>query len=74
MVLEANHQARQIPQSPAWDDKQTLLSRLGQLTTQFGFHVLQRIPIKRATDRKIKTTTGLHSSALFCGGFEIKVL
>jgi tetratricopeptide (TPR) repeat protein len=35
---------------------------------------LQRIPIKRATDRKIKTITGLHSSILFCGGFEIKVL
>ena len=39
-----------------------------------GDSSLQRIPIKRATDRKIKTITGLHSSTLFCGGFEIKVL
>jgi len=43
-------------------------------TKNLQTYILQRIPIKRATDRKIKTITGLHSFTLFCGGFEIKVL
>jgi lysophospholipase L1-like esterase len=46
---------------------------LGWAGNQQGID-LQRIAIKRATDKNIKTNAGLHFATHFCGGFARKLL